>query len=267
MRLNNLQHLADLSLAQRHFDEALRQAQAALAYHRSLGDLANESTTLGTLGLIHAHLGQTEEAYAHQQAVGLVPRDFAVKYNVFPLGADTSTLSIAMSDPSNLSVIDELRFRTGRRVKVCIGGDREVAAAIQAAYPSHDGAVEAIALDIDDLGEDSEPVLSGFGGGSSQDFDSFFGTEQGHEAELSDPFAAGPAEAPVAVPESLPDDAPEPVSTQYADGAPLPTMPFPATASVRPVRATAYVPCARPRRKRTQRPKRTRSRFRLGSTR
>jgi tetratricopeptide (TPR) repeat protein len=63
----NLQHLADLSLAQRHFDEALRQAQTALAYHRSLGDLANESTTLGTLGLIHAHLGQTEEAYAHQQ--------------------------------------------------------------------------------------------------------------------------------------------------------------------------------------------------------
>ena len=38
-------------------------------------------------------------------------------------------ITVAMSDPTNLSVVDELRFRTGRRVRVCVGGDREIAAA------------------------------------------------------------------------------------------------------------------------------------------
>src|SRR5262249_34597498 len=63
----NLRRLADLSLAQRRFDEALTQAKTALAYHRGLGDLANECTTLSTLGVIHARLGQTVQAYEDQQ--------------------------------------------------------------------------------------------------------------------------------------------------------------------------------------------------------
>jgi hypothetical protein len=197
------------------------QLKAALGHQRQWGvrlgqalvdlKIATEPEIVKVLarrfGFEVARLDQVE-AYAHQQAVQLVPRDFAVKYNVFPLGADTSTLSVAMSDPSNLAVIDELRFRSGRRLKVSIGGDREVAAAIQAAYPSADGAVEAIALDIDELGDDNEPVLTGFGGGSSEQYDSFFGTDAAQPAagagDASDPFAAGPAEAPVAVPATSP---------------------------------------------------------------
>src|SRR5512139_3240040 len=103
------------------------QLKAALGHQRQWGvrlghavvDLkfATEQEVVKVLarrfGFDVARLDQVE-AYAHQQAVGLVPREFALKHNVFPLGADTSTLSVAMSDPSNLAVIDELRFRSGR---------------------------------------------------------------------------------------------------------------------------------------------------------
>src|SRR5512140_37877 len=116
------------------------QLKAALGHQRQWGvrlgqalvdlKLATEPEIVKILarrfGFEVARLDQVE-AYAHQQAIQLVPRDFAVKHNAFPLGADTSTLSVAMSDPSNLAVIDELRFRSGRRVKVSIGGDREIA--------------------------------------------------------------------------------------------------------------------------------------------
>jgi hypothetical protein len=251
------------------------QLKAALGHQRQWGvrlgqalvdlKLATEQEIVRVLakrfGFEVARLDQVE-AYAHQQAVGLVPREFAVKHNVFPLGADTSTLSIAMSDPSNLAVIDELRFRSGRRVKVSIGGDREIAAAVQAAYPSHDGAVEAIALDIDDGMDPGEPVMASFGGGSSADFDSFFGAEPSHPAE-ADPFGAEPAAAPVAVPASQPSaltGAPVPTSMPAAFAAlaapapaprptPAPTAPRPAARAAAPtapaMRAAPATPAPR----------------------
>ena len=63
---------------------------------------------------------------AYENAQALVPREFASKHNVMPVADDGNVLTIAMSDPGNLAAIDELVFRTGRRLKVNIGGDREI---------------------------------------------------------------------------------------------------------------------------------------------
>lgn len=125
------------------------------------------------------------DAYALEQALRLVPREFALRNNVFPLAADPGALTVAMSDPTNLAVVDELRFRTGRRVKVCIGGDREIAAAVKERYP-HDHAIEAIALDLDADETPGEAVLDPFGGGSKDALEAFFG---------SGPAPASPASA------------------------------------------------------------------------
>jgi type IV pilus assembly protein PilB len=83
--------------------------------------------------------------HALAEALRLVPRDFAVEHHVLPLAADSATLTVAMSEPS-LSVADELRFRTGRRVRVCIAGEEELGAAIRRHYPGDPGD-EPIALD------------------------------------------------------------------------------------------------------------------------
>ncbi len=182
------------------------QLTAALGHQRQWGirlgqslvelKLASEADIVRVLakrfGFEVARLDELE-AYAHAQAVTLVPREFATKHNVFPMSADSSTLSVAMADPTNLAVVDELRFRTGRRVKVSIGGDQEIAAAVAAAYPSADGGVEAIALDVDDGGPGADPgatVMDGFGGGSADDFDSFFGAD-GARPAASPPAAPG----------------------------------------------------------------------------
>jgi hypothetical protein len=135
------------------------------------------------------------------------------------MGADTSSIRVAMSDPTNLAVVDELRFRTGRRVRVCIGGDREITAALQLHYPGAGGTVEAIALDldVDDLG--GEPVMDAFGGGSNDDFEAFFGSGA----------AAAPAPAHLAV-------APAPAP---ATAAPVPV------AAARPVASAPVTPFAR----------------------
>ncbi len=143
------------------------------------------------------------EPYALSLALKLVPREFAVKNNVFPMAADSGTITVAMSDPANVTVADELRFRTGRKVRICIGGDREIAEAVRANYPTESGKIEAIALDLDG-GDAGEPVFDAFGGGSLDALDAFFGS----------PPAPPPAIAPAPrSPGRLPSPGAAPVGT------------------------------------------------------
>jgi hypothetical protein len=243
------------------------QLKAALGHQRQWGirlgqalvdlKLASEQDVVKVLakrfGFEVARLDQVE-AYAHQQAVALVPREFAQKHNVFPMAADTSSLSVAMSDPTNLAVVDELRFRTGRKVKVSIGGDREIAAAVKAAYPSQDGGVEAIALDIDETSDDGESVMDSFGGGSSDAYDSFFGTDAAHGHPLGQPDAPAPQAPPPAAapgPGSAPPVAPRaapavPANLPRPGTAPAPTAPRPTAAPAAPAAAGQSKPVPPP---------------------
>jgi len=79
-------------------------------------------------------------------ALRLVPRDFAVRHNVLPMADDGNMLTVAMSDPVNVTVVDELAFRSGRRVKVAIGGDQEIGRALLRHYAPASEKVEAIDL-------------------------------------------------------------------------------------------------------------------------
>ncbi len=150
------------------------QLKAALGHQRQWGvrlgqalvdlKLATEADIVRALSLkfgFEVAKIDTLEPYGHEQALKLLPRDFTVRNNVFPMWADTANVTVAMSDPTNLSVVDEIRFRTSRRVKVCIGGDREIAEAVKRHYPGDKNEVQAIPLDVslarvvppDDLGD------------------------------------------------------------------------------------------------------------------
>jgi hypothetical protein len=81
-------------------------------------------------------------------ALRLVPRELALRHTLLPIAADTSTLNLAMGDPSNVAVIDEIAFRTGRRVKVALAGDREISAAVRRLYYAEEQHTpEAIPID------------------------------------------------------------------------------------------------------------------------
>jgi hypothetical protein len=196
------------------------------------------------------------EPYALEQAVALLPRDFAIRHNVFPMSADTASVTVAMSDPTNLAVADEIRFRTGRRVKVCIGGDREVAEAVRRHYPGADD-VEAIALDLDVDDAQTEALFDPFGGGSKDALEAFFGGAPGEAAPEAPPPAraapAHPAPAPAprptgAVPaQRAPAPAPRPTGAvpaqPAAPAAPAPARPAPSRGQASPAPArTGTVP-------------------------
>src|SRR6266511_3010062 len=228
------------------------QLKAALGHQRQWGvrlgqalvdlKLATEADVVRALSLKYgfevAKL-DTLEPYGHEQAVKLFPREFTVRNNVFPMWADTANVTVAMSDPTNLSVVDEIRFRTGRRGKVCIGGDREIADSEKRSFPG-DGAVEAIALDLDaDPGIDGEAVFDPFGGGSKDALEAFFGGVT--EAAASEPAAP----QPVAPPQPAAQVQPAPAAAAPRPAAPA--QPAPAVARPAPPSAlTTPKPTAAP---------------------
>ncbi|MBI2371502.1 MAG: type IV-A pilus assembly ATPase PilB [Deltaproteobacteria bacterium] len=66
----------------------------------------------------------------------LVPPELARKYQLVPLNRVGSTLVVAMTDPSNIFAIDDLKFLTGYNVEVMVAAEGAVHAAIDRYYDS-----------------------------------------------------------------------------------------------------------------------------------
>jgi type IV pilus assembly protein PilB len=134
--------------------ECLRQAgiiteenlQAALVEHRRSGD---------RLGAVLIRMGlaterQIAEALAYQlgfdyvdlaarppdpAAVILIPKDVALKRNCIAVAVHKNTLTVAMSDPLLFTLVQDLEFQTGYRIKQVVATRAEIIEAIQAWYP------------------------------------------------------------------------------------------------------------------------------------
>lgn len=140
------------------------QLQAALGHQRRWGGrigqalidlkMATEEQIVDTLatklGFQRVPVESVEFGPGLELALRLVPHEFAERNQLLPYAADTASLWVAMADPTNMGVIDELAFRTGRNVKLSIAGDRELARAIRRLYLGDKRGVEAIALDEQD---------------------------------------------------------------------------------------------------------------------
>ncbi len=98
------------------------------------------------LGMPAVRLG---EAKIDVRAVKFVTRQIAEKLHVFPYELSGSgrseVVTIAMSDPTDLSAVDQLAFHTGKRIKPMLAGDSEIVAAIQKHYGGGDEKAAAAA--------------------------------------------------------------------------------------------------------------------------
>ncbi|HVP66541.1 MAG TPA: type IV-A pilus assembly ATPase PilB [Anaeromyxobacteraceae bacterium] len=76
------------------------------------------------------------------EVVKLVPRQTAEKHQVVPVNRAGSSLIIAMSDPSNIFAIDDIKFSTGYNVEVVVASEQAIREAIEKYYaekgPSYD---------------------------------------------------------------------------------------------------------------------------------
>jgi type IV pilus assembly protein PilB len=80
----------------------------------------------------------------------LIPPDLAQRHLLLPLKREGRTLTVAMADPSNLVVIDDLKFITRYDIFPVIAGEYTLRNAIEKHYgESADAALQSILQDID----------------------------------------------------------------------------------------------------------------------
>ena len=71
--------------------------------------------------------------------VKLVPTETARKYQIIPLSRSGSTLTIAMTDPTNVFAMDDIKFMTGYNVEPVVASEVAITDAIEKYYPSGKG--------------------------------------------------------------------------------------------------------------------------------
>jgi type IV pilus assembly protein PilB len=138
-----------------------------------------------------------------KKALALVPVERCEEHTLFPLAVDGKFLEVAMADPTNLAVIDELRIKTRLNVRAYLAGPQDIGRAIARHYHGRDFGMDVGGRMI--TPPVSEPELEpAFGGGGARplrDRFAFDGPSPGTDplamtAPISEVVGAAPARAP-----------------------------------------------------------------------
>jgi type IV pilus assembly protein PilB len=73
--------------------------------------------------------------------IKLIPAETAQKYQIIPLSRSGATLTIAMTDPTNVFAMDDIKFMTGYNVEPVVASETEVDEALQRYYAKEPVAV------------------------------------------------------------------------------------------------------------------------------
>src|SRR6476469_4950536 len=76
--------------------------------------------------------------------IKLTPAETAHKYQIVPLSRSGATLTIAMTDPTNVFAMDDIKFMTGYNVEPVVASESAVVDAIQKYYPAVTKTVQAV---------------------------------------------------------------------------------------------------------------------------
>jgi type IV pilus assembly protein PilB len=150
--------------------DQLRDAQQE--QHRSGKRLAYSLAKLGILGekeltdFLAKQYGvpsiSLQEFEIDPEVIELIPKEVAQKHTVLPVQRAGSTLIVAMSDPSNIYAIDDLKFLTGLNIEPVVTTDASIEEAITRYYdkPEQLESYDEVFGDFDfediDYGDDSD---------------------------------------------------------------------------------------------------------------
>src|SRR5512145_239657 len=82
--------------------------------------------------------------------IKLVSNEVAQKYQLVPVNRAGSTLIVAMSDPSNIFAIDDIKFMTGYNVEVVVAPEASIKQSIDKYY-DQSASFEEVMGDLDDI--------------------------------------------------------------------------------------------------------------------
>jgi type IV pilus assembly protein PilB len=90
--------------------------------------------------------------------IKLVPQDTAVRYQIVPLSRVGSTLTIAMTDPTNVFAMDDIKFMTGFNVEPVVASETAISEAIHKFYGDVESVEELDKVMKDLTGEEDDAL-------------------------------------------------------------------------------------------------------------
>src|SRR5687767_7193101 len=89
----------------------------------------------------------------------LIPSDITIKHQLLALKREGRTLTVAVTDPSQLGVLDDLKFITGYEIFPVVGGEFTLRGILEKHFESTDAQMESLLHDIGDLDLDDIEVV------------------------------------------------------------------------------------------------------------
>ena len=93
--------------------------------------------------------------------VKLIPQETAIRYQIVPLSRVGSTLTIAMTDPTNVFAMDDIKFMTGFNVEPVVASESAIGEAITKFYGENASVQELDKVMKDLAGEEADLELAG----------------------------------------------------------------------------------------------------------
>ncbi len=90
--------------------------------------------------------------------IKLIPQDTASRYQVIPLSRVGSVLTIAMTDPTNVFAMDDIKFMTGFNVEPVVASESAIGEAISRFYGGGVGNHEELSKMMKDLAMDDQEL-------------------------------------------------------------------------------------------------------------
>lgn len=123
------------------------QLKSALKYQSEIGGslyrivlklgLVKEQDLIALMAKLEGmEVASPEELKIDEEIAAKLPRELLEKHEFLPISHGPSQLKLALSDPSDLPAVEEVRFRTGLEVMTVLAPSREILKALARYYGS-----------------------------------------------------------------------------------------------------------------------------------
>src|SRR5262245_7772195 len=121
-------------------------AKMGIISDREITDFLSQQYRVETINL--------DEFEIDEDVVKLIPKDVCQRHGLIPVSRAGSSLIVAMSDPSNLHAVDDIKFLTGYNVEPVVASESAIQNAIERYFtlgPSYEEVMADLNLGDEDI--------------------------------------------------------------------------------------------------------------------
>ncbi len=166
-----------ISLQQLHKAQTAQQTEGGkLGFHLTkLGFVSEQELTKFLSRQYGVPAINLDDFQIPEDVIELIPKELANKHRLIPVNRAGAALIVAMSDPSNIFAIDDIKFKTGYNVEPVVAAEASILKAITYYYDEAAKARSKYVINLEELLEDLEGAD-----------DELISPEEEEEAELID---------------------------------------------------------------------------------